>query len=130
MPFWRRKPENTESEERSSIGQADTARERFSQRFAILVFISGLSLGVMGAVIEKTERRVTLEDGKVVQEEQITIQGDPFIQQVGFAMSGLAAGSVFFNYAPGFIEGGLKILAGAMQGASSALQKNSGDEED
>ncbi|MEM9449966.1 MAG: hypothetical protein AAGA75_15685 [Cyanobacteria bacterium P01_E01_bin.6] len=110
-------------------GKSSHRQSPFYMWFSTLVFITGSILGVTGATITKTETVQIRENDQIVQEEIRTTQGDLFIQQVGFAMSGLAAGSVFFNYAPGFIESALSVLGGALSGAARAIDQNSEEDE-
>lgn len=126
------------SPSQSSVGNEVTAKSRpadkvsinFFQWFAVLVFISGISLGVGGSLIKQTEVVRRIEDGEVIDEVQRTTSGDKLVQGTGFGMAGLAVGSIFFSYAPDLVKGVVQIVGGAITGAATVINKNAEKDEE
>jgi hypothetical protein len=116
------KEQTLKTQDKMSVG--------FVQFFATLVFTVGVSIGIGGAYINSTEVVSTFENGQEVKREERVIPGNILIQKTGFGMAGLAVGSVFFNYAPGFVQGAVQILGGALTGAVSAAAKQNNQAEE
>lgn len=105
------KAHTTEDSKKLSLG--------FIQVFSTLVFISGIALGVYGSL--KPEIVEYWEDGKPIRVERRVGRGDFVTMGAGYGMAGLAAGTVFFSYAPGFVLGTVDVIGSALAGIAGTI---------